>query len=273
MSTTRLDAIGTTALFVAALRAQETLRVDRLIDDQYAARFLAAAGASGVSAPGDVTKFVGLMADQVALRTRFLDDALLAAAAGGCRQVVLVAAGMDSRAFRLPWPAGVELFELDQPDVLRFKDEVLAGTEPRCSRRPIGVDLRDDWAKPLRAAGFRVDRPTAWLTEGLLYALTTQAATGLLDTIGSLSGTGSMIAFDHLQMCDALRQALVAADPGLVDLWLGGPDDPEAWLRLNHWRPRADEMAELGRRHGRVVPPAYDPAAGGAHSWLVTATR
>jgi methyltransferase (TIGR00027 family) len=266
----RLDAIGTTSLFVAALRARETLRADRLAEDPYAARFLSAAGVSGVSAPGDVTAFVEIMADQVAVRTRFLDDALLAATAGGCRQVVLVAAGMDSRAYRLPWPAGVAVFELDQPAVLAFKDEVLAADTPRCSRHPVGVDLREDWSASLLDAGFRVDQPTAWLTEGLLYALTSSAATGLLARIGALSARGSMIAFDHLQMCAVMRQALLDADPVLVDLWRGGPDDPDAWLRQAHWRPQVHELADLGHRR---VHPAYDPAAGGAHSWLVTASR
>ncbi|TDV49913.1 SAM-dependent methyltransferase [Actinophytocola oryzae] len=270
MGTTRLDAIGSTSLFVAALRAKETLRPDRLVDDPFAARFLDAAGVAGVSAPGDVTRFVELMADQVALRTRYLDDALLAA---GCRQVVLVAAGMDSRAFRLPWPAGVEVFELDQPAVLSFKDEALDGAEPRCVRHAVGVDLREDWSTPLLDAGFRVDRPTAWLAEGLLYALTPWAADVLLETVGSLCEVGSMIAFDHIQMSDAMRRALLDADPGLVDLWQGGPTDPQTWLRQHDWRPRVEELADTGRRRGRPVHPAYDPAADGAHSWLVTAAR
>jgi methyltransferase (TIGR00027 family) len=270
---TQLDAIGTTSLFVAALRARETLRSDRLFDDPYAARVLDAAGVTGVSAPGDVTKFVELMADQVALRTRFLDDALLAAANDGRRQVVLVAAGMDSRAFRLLWPDGVKVFEVDQPAVLAFKDEALVGAQPRCDRHPVGVDLRDDWHAALLDAGFRAEQPTAWLTEGLLYALTPNAADTLLSTIESLSATGSMIAFDHIQMCDALNQALLDADPHLADLWLGGPVDPDAWLRQHHWQPHVAELADIARRHDRPVHPAYDPARGGAHSRLVTADR
>lgn len=259
-----LDAIGTTALFVAALRARETRRPDALVADPYAARF---ADPSWSGVPGDVSQFVELMADQVAVRTRFLDDALLGA---GCRQVVLVAAGMDSRAYRLPWPDGVDLFELDQPEVLAVKDSTLADAVPRCRRHPVGVDLRTDWSTPLRDAGFRADRPTAWLAEGLLYALTADAADGLLERIGSLSADGSMIAFDHMQTCDTLRRALTAADPGLVDLWLGGPDDPGAWLTRHGWRPHVVELADAGPRPAH---PAYDPAAGGAHSWLVTASR
>jgi methyltransferase (TIGR00027 family) len=210
------------------------------------------------------------MADQVALRTRYLDDALLTS---GCRQVVLVAAGMDSRAYRLPWPAGVDLYELDQPAVLDFKAEALGGVEPRCVRHPVGVDLREDWSTPLLDAGFRVDQPTAWLTEGLLYALTPTAADDLLDTIGSLCEAGSTIAFDHIQMSGAMHQALVDADPELVDLWQGGPTDPDVWLRRHHWQPHVDELAVIGRHHHRPVHHAYDPTEGGAHSWLVTAGR
>ncbi len=179
---------------------------------------------------------------------------------------------MDSRAFRLPWRAGVEVFELDQPAVLSFKADALGDAEPRCVRHPVGVDLRYDWSTPLLDAGFHIDRPTAWLTEGLLYALTPQAADGLLDTISSLSDAGSMIAFDHIQMSDALRQALIDADPGLIDIWHGGPTDPDTWLRQHHWHPQVDELADLARQH-RPVHPAYNPTEGGAHSWLVTAGR
>ncbi|GAB3472527.1 SAM-dependent methyltransferase [Actinophytocola sediminis] len=270
----KLNAIGGTALRVAALRAAETRRPDHLVADPHAERFLAAAGdstgGSGQHGLGD--EFVAVMSQQVAVRTRFLDDALLAATAAGCRQVVLVASGVDSRAHRLAWPAGVELFDLDQPAVLEFKDQVLDPASARCTRHPVGVDLRTDWPVPLRAAGFRPERPTAWLTEGLLYALDPAAADGLLTTIGGLSAAGSIIAFDHIQTSQRLREMLRATDPALVQLWRGGPADPAEWLTRHGWTAEITELADLARHHGRTVHPAYDPAAGGAHSWLATGT-
>ena len=274
MSTPQIDQIGTTALFVAALRAAETARPDRLADDPHAATILAAAGMSSI--PGDVDGFVSILGDQVAVRTRFLDEALLAATADGCAQVVLMASGMDSRGYRLAWPEGTELFELDQPSVLDFKREVLAdaNAEARCRVHSVGVDLRDDWAGALRAAGFREDRPTAWLTEGLLYALDATAAEGLLGGIGRLSAPGSTIAFDHMEKGPALTDALRALDPGLLDLWQTGPLDPTAWLERGGWEPHVVELAGLQRAHDRPVHPGYDPdVAGSVQGWLGTGVR
>ncbi|WP_433296980.1 SAM-dependent methyltransferase [Pseudonocardia sp. CA-142604] len=272
MNASQIDQIGTTAFFVASLRAAESARPDRLADDPHAQTLLAAAGISTI--PGDVAEFVAIMGDQVAVRTRYLDEALLAATAGGCRQVVLMASGMDSRGYRLPWPDGTELFELDQQPVLAFKQDVLADVTTRCPIRHVGIDLRDDWASGLRAAGFRDDRPAAWLVEGLLYALDAATADGLLEAISRLSAPGSTIAFDHVEMGPVLTDALTAIDPGLLDLWQSGPLDPTSWLKRHGWEPHVVELAALEREHGRPVHPAYDPAvAGSAHSWLGTGRR
>lgn len=272
VTASQIDQIGTTAFFVAALRAAESARPDRLADDPHAPTLLTAAGITTI--PGDVAEFVAIMGDQVAVRTRYLDEALLAATAGGCRQVVLMASGMDSRGYRLPWPEGTELFELDQQPVLAFKQDVLAGVATPCPIRHVSIDLRDDWATALRAAGYRDDRPAAWLVEGLLYALDAAAAEGLLETISRLSAPGSTIAFDHVEMGPALTSALTAVDPGLLDLWQTGPLDPAAWLERLGWEPHIVELAALEREHGRPVHPGYDPAvAGSAHSWLGTGRR
>jgi methyltransferase (TIGR00027 family) len=189
--------------------------------------------------------------------------------------VVLLASGMDSRAYRLDWPSGVRLYELDQPDVLAFKQHVLdsASATPRCELRTVGVDLREDWPAALREAGFRPGEPTAWLTEGLLYALDETASDALLNQISALSAPGSVLAFDHVQESQALRDALTAIDPELLRLWQSGPTDPADWLRRHGWEPRIAELADVSRDYGRAVHLAYDSAdPQSAHSWLATAS-
>jgi len=267
MGLTEIDMIGRTSFEVAALRAAEDRRPDRLFADPHAAVFLDAAGFPATPEPVG-RDFVTVMAEQVAVRTRFLDEALTAAAADGCRQVVLVASGMDSRAWRLDWPAGTELFELDQPGVLRFKDEVMSDA-PRRVRHAVPVDLRADWPTELLRAGFRTDRKVAWLVEGLLYALDETASDQLLATITSLSAPGSRLAFDHLECGAALRAALTGMQPGLAALWQSGPTDPAAWLRRHGWRPDLCELGPVARGYGRRAHGDYDLAEGGtAHAWL-----
>lgn len=253
-----IDAIGRTAFEVALLRAAEDRRPDRLFADPCARLFLEAAGITE-----EKPDFAALMGPQVAVRTRFLDDTLLS---GEPRQVVLVASGMDGRPWRLGWPEGTEVFEIDQASVLRFKDAAAAPLTARCVRRPVVADLRDDWAGPLRAAGFRPDRPTAWLTEGLLYALDEAAADGLLATITGLSAAGSTLAFDHVEASADLRSAI---GPELMRLWRPGPADPARWLTRHGWEPDVRQLAEIAAKYGRRIHPAYDPAAGGtARAWL-----
>jgi methyltransferase (TIGR00027 family) len=257
-----IDAIGRTAFEVALLRAAEDRRPDRLFADPCARVFLEAAGITE-EVPERKRDFAALMGPQVAVRTRFLDDALLSA---GCRQVVLVASGMDGRPWRLGWADGTEVFELDQAPVLRFKDAAAATLTARCIRRPVVADLREDWVIPLREAGFRSDRPTAWLTEGLLYALDEAAADRLLATITGLSAAGSTLAFDHVEAGVALEAAI---GPELMRLWRPGPADPARWPARHGWEADVRELADVAADHGRRIHPAYDPAAGGtARAWL-----
>jgi methyltransferase (TIGR00027 family) len=266
MRLAEIDMIGRTAFEVAALRAAEDRRPDRLFTDPLAAMLLDAAGIS--TAPGK-HDFEAIMGAQVAVRTRFLDEALTTATAAGCRQVVLVASGMDTRAWRLDWPQGTELFELDQPAVLRFKDQAMATREPRCVRNAVSVDLRADWTDTLARNGFQPERQAVWLIEGLLYALDENAADLLLTAITAASAPGSRLAFDHIENSPPLRAALTRMSPDLVDLWQPGPADPAAWLHRHGWLPDLRAFAPLARQYGRRAHPAYDPAEGGtAHAWL-----
>ncbi|WP_086844672.1 SAM-dependent methyltransferase [Amycolatopsis kentuckyensis] len=193
--------VGATATMAAAARAIATREDRSLLDDPFAEPLVRAVGvelltrlASGEVPPGDL---VGRMAiDGAKVRTRFYDDFFLDATNAGIRQVVILASGLDSRAYRLPWPAGTVVYEVDQPQVIEFKTRTLAesGAAPTADRRAVAVDLRDDWPAALRAAGFVPARPTAWSAEGLLGYLPPEAQDRLLDTITELSAPGSRVA-------------------------------------------------------------------------------
>src|SRR5581483_11653980 len=171
------DGVSMTALGVAWVRSLESERADRLFDDPLAARFVAATDwdppdLRTIPDGDDVTRTLLVMAQSVIVRTKFLDDLLVSAwADGGARQVVLLGAGLDTRAFRLPWPAGSRCFELDLAPVLAFKAEVLAGAGavPGCDRVTIPADLlADDWPNRLLEGAFRPEQPTVWIAEGLM---------------------------------------------------------------------------------------------------------
>ncbi|WP_410675793.1 SAM-dependent methyltransferase [Amycolatopsis sp. cmx-4-68] len=271
--TESLPAVSRTAVGVAALRAYESSRPDRLFDDPYAAAF-AEAGRSLLPGTGRDSAQAGLGAlvyPQIVVRTRFYDDYLLDA---GCAQVVLLAAGLDARAFRLAWPPRTRVFELDLPEVLAFKDDVLAaqGAAPACERVVVRADLREDWATALRAAGFDPAAPTAWLAEGLLIYLSYEDAERLLTTVGELSAPGSRLSFEHRLHTGpgSFVSRARAAEGGehVTGLWRGGlgTTAPE-WLAAHGWQPSAVTRAELAARYGR--PSEDDATADG----FVTAVR
>lgn len=264
--------VGFTALAVAAVRAGETRRADRLIEDPYAEAFVATAGSAlplpldedgfGDGALGDVWRWMSVM---MAVRTRHFDDYFARATAAGIDQIVLVAAGLDSRAYRLPWPAGTTVFEVDQPRVLEFKQQVLdqSGAVAGCERRVVAADLRDDWADALTRAGFDPNRRTAWLAEGLLLYLPAQAEDELFDHMEELSAPGSRIAVEKAPAGVLARTAppprvTEAADELGFDvtvLWNGeARRDCADRLRAAGWSVESTTLSELGARLGRPVP-------------------
>ncbi|OBF26127.1 class I SAM-dependent methyltransferase [Mycobacterium sp. ACS4331] len=206
------SSVGATATSVAASRAFATRQPEPLITDPYAQVLVKAVGIPHFTrvADGDIDfdsdpLFDGrTMCEQIAVRTRFFDDFLTSATQAddgpGIRQVVILASGLDTRAYRLPWPAGTVVFEIDQPPVIDFKTRVLddAGATPAAERRTVGVDLRHDWPRALREAGFDPDRPTAWIAEGLLIYLPPDAQDRLLDAVSALSAPGSRLATEHM---------------------------------------------------------------------------
>ncbi|MGK5551569.1 SAM-dependent methyltransferase [Actinomadura kijaniata] len=247
-----LDGVARTALGAALMRAAEHRRPDRLFTDPYAEAF----APDEAPTPHPLRE---LMAFQMAVRTRFYDDHLLASCADGVRQVVLLAAGLDTRAHRLPWPPGVRLYEVDLPETLAFKDRVLdaVSAAPACERAACPADLRADWRTPLLAAGFAPDRRTAWLAEGLLIYLSPREAAALLTGVGALSAPGSTLALERGDGAAWLREK-AAATPrlGAVGrLWKGGlGDDTTAWLARHGWTTREHALADLAAAYGRAAP-------------------
>lgn len=198
-----VSGVGATALAVAVGRALETERANGLVDDPYAKPLVSAAD-SPIQLPesgaAENSSFWGQLTDYIGVRSHFFDTWFEQAWNSGVRQVVILASGLDTRAFRLPWPAGTRVFEIDQPKVLEFKDSVLRneGVQPACERRTVATDLREDWASALKNAGFDTGVPTAWLAEGLLPYLPAEAEQRLLETVHGFSAPGSHLAVENV---------------------------------------------------------------------------
>ena len=207
------ESVGATALGVAAARAAESESDHPLISDPFARVFLDAAGdgewdwfgapelpAEVVEAEPALPVRMKSMVSYFASRTKFFDTFFLDAANAGIQQAVILAAGLDARSWRLPWPDGVTVYELDQPRVLDFKVSTLHehGFEPSCNRVGVAVDLRQDWPKALQEAGFDPSEPSAWSAEGLLMYLPAAAQELLFDRIEGLAAPGSRVGIEAL---------------------------------------------------------------------------
>jgi methyltransferase (TIGR00027 family) len=271
---------------VAAARAAETARPDALIRDEFAYLLTASAGPAWAQMASADTAWLGddedgrrmheMARDYQAVRTHYFDAYFSAAVRTGIRQIVILAAGLDSRAYRLDWPAGTTVFEIDQPKVLGYKTSTLEahGAVPTSKRVPVPVDLRDDWPAALIAAGFDPSQPTAWLAEGLLPYLPADAQDRLFGLVTEHSAAGSQIAVEafHLdpeQFSDVKRAARRERTAHLRDRLgldvdvdtLMYTDEARAdaadWLADHGWRvdavPSADEMARLGRAPGEEL--------------------
>jgi methyltransferase (TIGR00027 family) len=201
------SSVGATATMVAAGRALASKGPDALLNDPLADPLVRAVGLDPFirMIDGEITieddPLFGRAAlnEQITVRTRFFDDFFAAATAAGIRQAVILASGLDTRAYRLRWPEGTVVYEIDQPQVIEFKTGTLAGlgAAPAADRRPIGIDLREDWPAALRQQGFDPGQPTAWIAEGLLVYLPPEAQDRLFDNIAALSAPGSRVATEH----------------------------------------------------------------------------
>jgi methyltransferase (TIGR00027 family) len=201
------SSVGATASMVAAQRA--IANREGLIDDPFAEPLVRAVGVDfftkaldGEIELEDVDPEFNMRraAEGMTVRTRWFDSLFLDATAAGVRQAVILAAGLDARAYRLPWPDGTTVYELDQPEVIDFKTNTLAdmGAKPKAERHTIAIDLRNDWPKALLDNGFDPTRPTAWIAEGLLIYLPPEAQDLLFDRIDELSAPGSRVATEHI---------------------------------------------------------------------------
>ena len=299
------QSVGATALGVAAARAVETESENPLINDPFARVFVNAAGegmwsiyadpkllAKAIELEPDVRTRIQLMVDFMATRTAFFDEFFLNAAATGVRQVVILASGLDARTWRLPWPDGTVVYELDQPKVLDFKLATLRehGAHPTAQLVTIPIDLRQDWPKAMQEAGFDASRPAAWSAEGLVRYLPAQAQDLLFTRIHELSAAGSWLAsnvpgpgFTDPELVRRQRedmQRLRAAAAKLVnaevadedDLWYPEERTPiDGWLREHGWDVSAANFPELMARYGRRVP--QDPEVSMPPTLYVSAQR
>jgi methyltransferase (TIGR00027 family) len=274
--------VGATATMVAAARAIATNADQPLIEDRFAEPLVRAVGvefltklATGELAAADVDDDesgwkLEHMPIAMAVRTRFFDAFFRDATQAGIRQAVILASGLDARAYRLDWPAGMTLFEVDQPEVIAFKTATLAqlGAEPTTDRRAVAVDLRHDWPAALVDAGFDHTQPTAWIAEGLLGYLPPEAQDRLLDNISALSANGSRLAteaipdmsgVDHDQAREMMRKATEKWRAHGFDLefselgYEGDRNDVAAYLDTLGWQSTGKPMSQLVADNG--LPP------------------
>jgi methyltransferase (TIGR00027 family) len=276
--------VGATATMVAAARAIASKADNPLINDRFAEPLVRAVGvdfltrlATGELDAADVDDEeapwkLEHMPVAMAVRTRFFDSFFLDATQAGIRQAVILASGLDARAYRLEWPAGMTVFEVDQPQVIAFKTTTLAdlGAEPTADRRAVAVDLRNDWPAALIEAGFDKSQPTAWIAEGLLGYLPPEAQDRLLDNISALSADGSrlateaipdMSAVDHDQAREMMRKATEKWRAHGFDLefselgYEGDRNDVAVYMDTLGWRSTGRPMSKLLADNGLPAIP------------------
>ncbi|MGH3644121.1 MAG: class I SAM-dependent methyltransferase [Mycobacterium sp.] len=285
------SSVGATATAVAASRATASQGPDALLDDPWAEPLVRAVG---------IDTFVKLvdgellgeddpllnrraMNEQMAVRTRFFDDFFTTASDSGIRQAVILASGLDTRAYRLPWQAGTAVFEIDQPEVIEFKTRTLAGlgAEPTARRHTVSIDLREDWPAALRQAGFDSSLPTAWSAEGLLVYLPPEAQDQLFDNITALSAPGSRLATEHMDLTGlpadwaeklTERSKRIGSDINLAELFYMGERNSAADYLTNHgWQVDIRKTAAAFEANGFELP-NDELAAFGGDSGYLTAT-
>ena len=268
------SSVGATATAVAASRAVASKGPDALLDDPFAEPLVRAVGLDEFVKVVDGESFNQddpvmtrrAMSEQIAVRTRFFDDFFTAASKAGIRQAVILAAGLDTRAYRLSWPANTDVYEVDQPEVLAFKTATLdgLGAAPTAQRKTVAIDLRDDWPSALRAAGFDSAQPTAWIAEGLLPYLPPDAQDRLFDHVTALSAAGSRLATEHMNTAnlpddwvdrinDRWRRA--GSNINLSDLFYQGErNEARNYLSSQGWQVSVDSTKALYAGHGFTFP-------------------
>jgi methyltransferase (TIGR00027 family) len=300
------ESVGATALGIAAARAADTESDNPLINDPYARVFLDRVGdgvwnwyggpelpAAVVEAEPEMPQRMQSLVSYFATRTKFFDTVFLDAANAGIRQAVILAAGLDARSWRLPWPAGTTVYELDQDRVLDFKLSTLHdhGAEPTANRVAVAVDLRQDWPTALQQAGFDPSAPSVWSIEGLLMYLPAEAQELLFSRIQDLAAPGSRVGVEGLapdyadaegravrrERLDRVRELMATTDvqlevPKTDELWyFEEREDVGDWLRRHGWDVTVTPSDELMTSYGR--PPAQGLEEASPSHLLVSAHR
>jgi methyltransferase (TIGR00027 family) len=272
------SSVGATATMVAAARALASMESNPIINDPFAAPLVRAVGldfftrlvdgevvAAGTYDGAD--RHLQLETDSIAVRTRFFDDFFLNAARDGVRQSVILAAGLDARPYRLSWPSGSVVYEVDQPKVIEFKSATMSALSaaPAADRRTVSIDLREDWPAALRRSGFDDTKPTAWSAEGLLMYLPPEAQDRLFDNITALSAPGSRLATEYHPASDATmteraqefnqRWTALGCDIDLSGLFIDGErSNVVEYLSDRGWQVSSRPRREMFADYGRVFP-------------------
>jgi methyltransferase (TIGR00027 family) len=246
-----MNEIEKTSLWVAGIRAIETERENPLFQDLFARQLV------GEDYLSDLRRNIANephMPPAIEVRTRWIDDEIILAAQHGVHQVIILAAGMDARAYRLPWPENTKLYEIDHPDVLENKQAKLTNLSPRCTRYPLSIDLREDWPTVLQENDFLIDKPSVWLVEGLLCYLEPQHVTNLFSQIDKLSTRGSVALYDVVG-----RSMLQSHNAKMLHALARqfGTDEPETLLTPHGWHVKAHTIAEMGHKFKRWPFPLH----------------
>jgi methyltransferase (TIGR00027 family) len=282
------SSVGATATAVAASRAIASEGPNALLNDPWADPLVRAVGIDTfiklidgkIDRTDDPLLNRQAMNEQITVRTRFFDDFFIEATRSGIRQVVILASGLDTRAYRLDWPADTVVYEIDQPEVIAFKTQTLAnlGAEPAAQRRTVAIDLRDDWPSALAEAGFDARKPTAWSAEGLLVYLPPEAQDRLFDHIVALSASGSRIATEHMDLRSiptdwaqrlTERSQRLGSNINLAELFYTGERNTAAeYLAAHGWRVDIRTTENAYAAHGFEVPEDELASFGEASGYL-----
>ncbi|HEV7220894.1 MAG: SAM-dependent methyltransferase [Terriglobales bacterium] len=251
-----MQSVSQTARWVAAQRERESARSDRLFLDTLAGHLAGEEGRAALRISEQFNPRHKSTADYIATRTRFLDEFVIQGNKKGTRQVVIVAAGMDARAYRLPWQDGTALYEIDYPELLDLKERILKQQDKvsQCHRITLGTNLEGEWGDMLVGAGFQTDQASLWLIEGLLYYLHEAPVDGILRQVTKLAAPGSQLAADLVsQSCLTspwMKEALEAMKKNGMG-WYFGSDDPSSLFARHGWE------AEI--KNPNVEAAKYDP--------------
>ncbi len=268
------EMLANTAKWMAAVRGRESSREDRLFNDPWAIDLAGEEGAKWIVDRSSESVI------PIVVRVRYFDEFLLRVTSDHqARQVVLVGAGLDTRCWRLHWMDGTRVYELDQPFVLKYKEEVMKSKEvkPRCERHPVGVYIQESWGKALESEGFQPDQPSIWLLEGFLFYLDPSQIDSVLKEVTKLASPGSWMGFDIINsevLKSTYTKPWLEMQARLGAPWIGTMDDPIGLLGSMGWSAFITQGGHPGVNFNRWVLPVYPvDMPGMPHSWLVTAEK